>query len=109
MCLEIIAQQDRNDLIHYIPGSKCLTDPPLTLTQLIKQRRRWFNGSLFASLYVLRHMWRVWKRKSSFWRNIAFMFLYLYMIVQCLLSFIVVGAFYGIFSIFLRAVLPSDK
>ena len=56
MCLEIIAQKNENYIIHYIPGAKCLTDPPITLTQLIKQRRRWLNGSLFASLYVLQHM-----------------------------------------------------
>jgi len=36
------------------------------------------------------------------------MFLYMYMMVQMVLSFIIVGSFYGVFSIFLRAVLPSD-
>ena len=29
MCLEIIAKEDCNFIIHYIPGAKCLTDPPL--------------------------------------------------------------------------------
>ena len=70
----------------------------------MKQRRRWFNGSLFASLYVLKHMWRICQRKkTSIWRNIAFMILYIYMIVQMCLSFTLVGSFYGVFSIFLRA------
>lgn len=110
MCLEIIAQPDKDYIIHYIPGAKCLTDPPLTLTQLIKQRRRWFNGSMFASLYVLRQMLRVWNRKRSSWlRNLSFMFLYLYMIIQMLLSFIIVGSYYGVFSIFLRAIFPADE
>lgn len=56
MCLEIIAKKNKEYIISYIPGAKCLTDPPLSLTQLIKQRRRWFNGSMFASLYVLKDM-----------------------------------------------------
>jgi chitin synthase len=62
MCLEIVAKKGENYIIHYVPGAKCLTDPPLTLMGLIKQRRRWFNGSLFASIHVLKHMWRVWQR-----------------------------------------------
>lgn len=36
------------------------------------------------------------------------MILYLYILTQIVLSFIIVGSFYGIFSIFLRAILPSD-
>mgnify|MGYP006282883023 CR=1 FL=1 len=56
MCLEIIAKQNEEFIIHYIRGAKCLTDPPLTLVGLIKQRRRWFNGSLFALIHVLKSM-----------------------------------------------------
>jgi hypothetical protein len=37
------------------------------------------------------------------------MFLYLYMVIQMLLSFVIVGSFYGVFSIFLRAVFDSDN
>lgn len=56
MCLEIIAKKNCNYIIHYVPDAICLTDPPLLLNELIKQRRRWFNGSLFASLHVMKHM-----------------------------------------------------
>lgn len=108
MCLEIITKQNANFIIHYVPGAKCLTDPPMSLTELIKQRRRWFNGSMFATFHVLSSMCRIWKRKGSCIRNIFFMILYLYMIVQTILSFILVGLFYGAFSIFIRTTLPSD-
>jgi cellulose synthase/poly-beta-1,6-N-acetylglucosamine synthase-like glycosyltransferase len=109
MCLEILAKRHKDYVIHYVPGAKCLTDPPMSLTDLMKQRRRWFNGSMFASLYVLKHMWRVWGRsKWSCCRNLFLMLLYLYLIVSVLLYFIIVGIFYAVFSIFLRAVLPSD-
>lgn len=37
------------------------------------------------------------------------MILYVYMILQMILSLVLVGSFYGSFSIFLRAVLPSDN
>lgn len=110
MWLEIIAKQNKEYLIHYVPGAKCLTDPPLSLTDLIKQRRRWFNGTMFASFHVLGSMWRVWKRKkTSMCRNVFFMILYFYMIVQQLISFVLVGAFYAAFSIFVRAAFDSDE
>ena len=52
MPLEILASQG-NWTVSYVAGAKCLTDPPLSLLGLIKQRRRWFNGSLFATLHVM--------------------------------------------------------
>ena len=110
MCLEIIAKRHCSYIIHYIPGARCLTDPPMRLSDLIRQRRRWFNGSMFATIHVLKHMCRVWGRsKCSCIRNIFFMILYLYLIIQMILSFVIVGTFYGVFSIFLRAILPSDE
>jgi len=109
MCLEIIVKKENNFIIHYIPGAKCLTDPPMTLTDLLKQRRRWFNGSMFATFHVLGSMCRVWKRKGTVIRNTFLMLLYLYMIVQTVLSLVLVGIFYGSFSLFIREILPSDN
>jgi len=108
MWLEIIAKKNEHYIIHYIPGAKCLTDPPMTLTNLIRQRRRWFNGSMFATFHVLGSMCRVWKRRNSGCRNVFFMVLYFYMVIQTMLSFILVGLFFSSFSIFIRAVLPSS-
>ena len=108
MCLEIIAKEDNRFIIHYIPGAKCLTDPPMSLTGLLKQRRRWFNGSMFATFHVLFSMCRIWKRKINITRNLMFMFLYFYMIVQSILSFILVGLFYGAFSMFVRETMAHD-
>ena len=61
MWLEIIGKKDENFIIEYIPGAKCLTDPPLSLSNLIKQRRRWYNGSLFASFHVLSNIFKIQK------------------------------------------------
>jgi chitin synthase len=56
MCLEILRKYSENWLLRYIPGAIALTDPPDSVIGLIKQRRRWTNGSLFASWYVLDHL-----------------------------------------------------
>ena len=110
MPLEILASE-HNWKISYVPGAKCLTDAPLSLLGLLKQRRRWFNGSLFATLHVMSNPAKVACNKcwgKSFWRNTFFLILYTYMIFITILSFVLVGVFYATYSIFLRAVLPSD-
>lgn len=110
MCLEIITKKQKNFIIHYVPGAKCLTDPPLSLTGLVKQRRRWFNGSMFATFHVMASMYKIWRRSClSFIRNIFYMLLYLYMVILLGLSFIIVGLFYATFSVFLRAVFDSSN
>jgi hypothetical protein len=54
-------------------------------------------------------MCQIWQRKgSSFIRNVFFMLLYLYMVVQMLLSLVIVGSFFAVFSIFIREVMPSS-
>lgn len=107
MCLEIIAKENCNYILTYIPGCKALTDAPNQLTVLIKQRRRWFNGSMFATFHVLGNMCRTWRRADSFWRNIGYMILYAYMLLNMLVSYIIVGLFYASYSIFLRSIFPS--
>ena len=110
MPLEILAW-DGNWTVSYVAGAKCLTDPPLSLIGLIKQRRRWFNGSLFATLHVMSNPGKVTCRNwwcKSFWRNLYFLVLYVYMVFINILSFVLVGAYYATFSIFARAVLPSS-
>ena len=39
MCLEILVKRDCNWILNYVPGCKALTDPPTSLSVLIKQRR----------------------------------------------------------------------
>jgi len=56
MCLEILRKYSKNYVLRYIPSAIALTDPPDDIVTFIKQRRRWTNGSLFASWYVIDHL-----------------------------------------------------
>ncbi|CAI2378973.1 unnamed protein product [Moneuplotes crassus] len=110
MAMEIVCKENENYLTHYVPGAKCLVDCPLSLTGLIKERRRIFNGWMFSSVHLLKSTCRVWKRKgSSFIRNCFLMLLYLYMAIIWILFYCMLGLFYSAFSIFVREVLPDDK
>ena len=59
MSLEILTKKGENWLLKYLHGAKALTDVPLNLSTLVKQRRRWINGSLMASLYCMTNFCRI--------------------------------------------------
>ena len=56
MCLEILTKKGERYLLKYVPGAKAVTDPPTDFKTLLKQRRRWTNGSLFATIYSILHI-----------------------------------------------------
>jgi cellulose synthase/poly-beta-1,6-N-acetylglucosamine synthase-like glycosyltransferase len=56
-----VLTQNCNWILHYVKDAVAETDTPETLDVLIKQRRRWLNGSFFASLYTIIHFNRLWK------------------------------------------------
>ena len=65
LCLEIIKKLSKKYVLRYIGGAIALTDPPTSVIGLIKQRRRWTNGSLFASWYVIDHLNEISRSRHS--------------------------------------------
>ena len=57
MCLQIYIKESSGYYLTYIPDAKAFTDAPENLTILIKQRRRWMNGALFAAFRVIRNFY----------------------------------------------------
>jgi chitin synthase len=53
MCLQIYIKEDCGYFLTYIPDAIAVTDAPADIITLIKQRRRWMNGALFAAWRVL--------------------------------------------------------
>lgn len=50
---EIVAKADERWRLHYDGAARAATDVPDTVGKLVKQRRRWLNGSFFATLYAV--------------------------------------------------------
>lgn len=46
--------------LKYVKSAKAATDVPNTVPEFISQRRRWLNGSLFASVHATVFFWRIW-------------------------------------------------
>ena len=68
MCLEILIKRNEAWILKYVPGCKALTDPPDNLITLMKQRRRWINGSMFAAFYCILNFCKVTSSAHSFCR-----------------------------------------
>ena len=79
------------------------------IAQLIKQRRRWTNGSLFAAIYCLFIFCRVNFSAHSKGRIFFIYILFLFYMAQMFLTLALVGSFYAVFSIFIRSMFPTDK
>jgi chitin synthase len=103
MCLEILRKLSKNWILRYIPGCIALTDPPMSFLGFIKQRRRWTNGSLFASWYVIEHLHLINRSSHSKFRRCGFLILYLYMIFTLIFSLILVGSLFATFYIFSKS------
>lgn len=103
MCLEILRKYSEDWVLRYVPGCIALTDPPDSIIGLIKQRRRWTNGSMFASWYVIDHLNMINRSGHSWTRKFFLSLLYAYMMLNFVFTLVLVGSLYGAFSIFISA------
>lgn len=76
---EIVASEGKCWTLRYNHAAQAATDVPDSVVGLIKQRRRWLNGSFFAMIYTL----GLWHRllcgnRHSLLRKIFFIIIYLW-------------------------------
>lgn len=70
LSLGIYCQVKANYLLKYVPDATAYTDPMKTHKDLMMQRRRWINSSMFAFLYVMRNsFYNVMESKHNFFRR----------------------------------------
>eukprot|EP00906_Rhabdomonas_costata_P026635 RCo037944 len=51
LCFELMARHGTNYVLAYVPGAIASCDVPQNTADLLKQRKRWLNGALFALFY----------------------------------------------------------
>eukprot|EP00475_Leptophrys_vorax_P044570 TRINITY_DN898_c0_g1_i1.p1 TRINITY_DN898_c0_g1~~TRINITY_DN898_c0_g1_i1.p1 ORF type:complete len:776 (-),score=215.71 TRINITY_DN898_c0_g1_i1:113-2440(-) len=95
LCYELVAKKGCNYTLHYVKEAVATTDVPTDLPSLIKQRRRWLNGSLFALIYALLG-WKKMMQHSShnIFRKFMLSFQYLYFAVMVLLQWTAIANYY---------------
>jgi cellulose synthase/poly-beta-1,6-N-acetylglucosamine synthase-like glycosyltransferase len=92
LCLEIVAKRGCRYRLEYVKEAIAEADPVTRLVGLMKQRRRWLNGTFFAMLYALGNSGRIWTESGhSFARKLVLTTEFIYLTVV-----LVVGTWFGI-------------
>ncbi|RGB36551.1 Glycosyltransferase Family 2 protein [Rhizophagus diaphanus] len=99
LCFELISKRDESWLLRYVKSASAETDVPDKIIDLIKQRRRWLNGTFFASLYAISHTFNIYRSKHSISRKILLSIEMFYQTYNLIFSWFALGNLYLIFYI----------
>ncbi|KAJ2157787.1 hypothetical protein GGF46_004251 [Coemansia sp. RSA 552] len=94
LCFELVAKRRCNYILRYVKAAKAVTDVPDTLSELISQRRRWLNGSFFATFYALVHWYRMFGTTHSLYRRLMLTIELIYQSISMIFSWFAISNFY---------------
>lgn len=95
LCYELVSKRGHHYRLKYVKEAVGRTDVPTKLVDLLKQRRRWLNGSLFALVYALLGWSRLMlNSKHSVWRKILFTIEYMYFALLLVFQWFAVSNLY---------------
>ncbi|ORX87311.1 hypothetical protein BCR32DRAFT_198034 [Anaeromyces robustus] len=94
LCFELVAKKGANYILKYVRAAKAETDVPDNIPEFISQRRRWLNGSFFASLYSTYNWREVYRTEHSLFRKIIFGIEFIYNILNLLFSWFGLANFF---------------
>ncbi|KAG6874429.1 hypothetical protein C0995_015165 [Termitomyces sp. Mi166 len=94
LCFEIVTKKKESWTLKYVKSAKAATDVPATVPEFISQRRRWLNGSLFASIHATVFFFRIWTSGQNFFRKIVLQIEFIYNAVQLLFTWTSLANFY---------------
>ncbi|KAJ3401775.1 Chitin synthase, class 2 [Chytriomyces hyalinus] len=103
LCFELVMKKKCQYVLKYVKDARAETDVPAEFQDLIKQRRRWLNGSFFASLHSILNFHRIFTSGHGIFRKFILTFQTLYNCINLLFSWFGIGnmylAFYFLFNI----------
>lgn len=95
LCFELVAREERDWILSYVKGAVAETDVPQNILELIKQRRRWLNGSFFSLVFYLTNFSRINTESAhSIIRKFFLTIQFLYQLSSIILNWVTVGSLY---------------
>ncbi|TFK56805.1 chitin synthase 2 [Heliocybe sulcata] len=108
LCFEIVTKKREGWVLKYVKSAKAATDCPTSVPEFISQRRRWLNGSMFASIHATIFWFRIWTSGQNFFRKCWLQIEFIYNAVQLFFSWTSLANFYLAFF-FLVSSATSDS
>jgi cellulose synthase/poly-beta-1,6-N-acetylglucosamine synthase-like glycosyltransferase len=98
LCFEIVARWNEKWTMHYCKGAVARTDAPDSIEALIRQRKRWLNGTFFASVYTLFQYPRIIKETThSVLRKFFFFFEWFFIAIGVFMTWFTISNLFLIF------------
>ncbi|KAF8559990.1 glycosyltransferase family 2 protein [Imleria badia] len=94
LCFEIVTKKREGWVLKYVKSAKASTDVPTTVPEFISQRRRWLNGSLFASIHSTIFFYKIWTSGQNPIRMLVLQIEFIYNAVQLLFTWTALANFY---------------
>jgi len=82
LCFELVSKKHEKWTLKYIKEAKAITDVPTGISEFISQRRRWLNGSFFASLHSILNWHKIYSTDHSIFRKFLFTIQFIYNVVN---------------------------
>lgn len=94
LCFEIATKKNKGWRLAYVKAAKASTDVPNRVPEFISQRRRWLNGSLFASIHAVSHFGKIWTSGQGFLRKLVLQIEFVYLFIQLFFSWFSVSSYF---------------
>jgi len=99
LCWELVSKRGGSWLLHYVKSAYAVTDVPDQVPELISQRRRWLNGSFFASIHGTVKFHYIYRSSHSFMRKFWIHIEFIYQTFNLFFSWFALGNFYIFFVV----------
>ncbi|KAL1405810.1 Chitin synthase, class 2 [Vanrija albida] len=109
LAFEIVTKKNAKWRLQYVKSAKASTDVPARVPEFISQRRRWLNGSIFASFYALYSFWRIWTSGHNIIRKLALQLLTIYNLINLIFNWLSISSFYLAFYFLLDSSTSGAK
>ncbi|KAF8578758.1 glycosyltransferase family 2 protein [Ramaria rubella] len=109
LCFEIVTKKREGWVLRYVKSAKASTDVPTSVPELISQRRRWLNGSLFAAVHATVFWFRIWTSGQNFFRKILLQIEFIYNAVQLFFTWTSLANFYLAFFFLVSSATSDPK
>ncbi|KAF8079053.1 chitin synthase 2 [Lyophyllum atratum] len=109
LCFEIVTKKKEGWTLKYVKSAKASTDVPASVPEFISQRRRWLNGSLFASIHATVFWFRIWTSGQNFFRKIILQFEFIYNAIQLIFTWTSLANFYLAFFFLVSSATAPGK